>query len=66
MDEPTITCDDCEWPTIMCDDCEWEGWTADLHCSDEDEKSNKPTSEIAFNRCPDCGSLDIVDTDYND
>lgn len=46
---------------IECEKCGWQGDASELVCSDEDDKSNKPVSEIKFNRCPDCYSMDIVD-----
>ena len=50
-------------PEIECEDCGWQGDISELHCSDEDDKSRKPVSEISFNLCPDCGSANIVDYD---
>ena len=50
-----------EIPTIECEDCGWQGSGSELHCSDEDHKSDKPVAEIPFNLCPECGSKNIVD-----
>lgn len=49
--------------TIECQECSWSGDHSDLVCSDEDSDSEKEISEIDFNLCPNCGSLDIEDLD---
>lgn len=46
-----------------CEDCGWQGSYMELVCSDDDDKSDKPVSEIEFNRCPDCDGLNIVSID---
>lgn len=48
---------------IECEECNWMGDVSHLVCSDEDAASDKELSEIKFNRCPECGSTDIVDID---
>ena len=46
---------------VRCQDCSWEGAINELVCSDEDFKSDKPSRECNFNRCPRCNSLNIED-----
>lgn len=41
-------------PEIECPSCGWIGSPEECVCSEEEDKSEKPTSEIAFNRCPQC------------
>jgi len=48
---------------VECEDCGWQGSDTELVCSDEDDKSDKPVNQIAFNRCPRCDSMNIVDID---
>jgi len=43
---------------IECTECGWSGDYSHLVCSDEDFKSQKDCSDIKFNICPDCGSVD--------
>lgn len=44
--------------------CGWQGYTEDLLCSEEDDKSNKKVEEIIFNLCPRCGESEgIIDID---
>ncbi len=47
--------------TLECENCGWTGDPSELHCSDEDWDSDKATEDIKFNRCPDCGSTEVVD-----
>ena len=49
--------------THECSDCGWSGIPADLHCSDEDFESSKPVEETKFDRCPDCGSQNIIEVE---
>ena len=46
---------------VECEDCGWSGNDSELHCSEEDFKSNKSSKDTVFNRCPDCGGTNIVD-----
>lgn len=48
---------------IECVKCGWSGGTDECVCSKEDEKSDKPTTQIKFNRCPRCGGDDFEDLD---
>lgn len=43
---------------LECNECGWQGEPGELVCSDEDDASNKPVSEIKFNLCPDCWAVD--------
>jgi len=43
---------------IECLECGWQGSPSELICSKEDGKSDKPTSEIKFNICPNCETVD--------
>ena len=51
---------------VECNDCGWTGFASELHCSEEDNQSDKPVSQIAFNQCPRCGSTDVYDIDDDD
>lgn len=48
---------------VVCEDCDWTGHHSQLICSEEDDKSKKPVSEIKFDCCPECGSTNVVDYD---
>lgn len=49
---------------MECDECGWLGYVAELVCSEEDgNASDKPLDEIKFNRCPNCGSLEVYDVE---
>jgi DNA-directed RNA polymerase subunit RPC12/RpoP len=41
---------------VECLYCGWIGRWEELVCSEEDYHSDKPNSEIEFDRCPNCGS----------
>jgi hypothetical protein len=46
---------------IECIECGWSGRREELHCSDEDDNSEKKVDDIAFNCCPDCGEKDCFE-----
>ena len=54
---------DDDYYELECEDCGWSGHSSELVCSDEDDKSGKPPSEIKFIYCPDCEGSNIVDID---
>ena len=43
---------------IECLNCGWQGHVGELVCSDEDDRSDKPTNKIKFNICPQCETCD--------
>jgi len=46
---------------VQCEGCGWAGYVTELSCSQADYDSIKPSSEIKWDRCPECDSTDIVD-----
>ena len=58
-------CDD-DLPEIECTACGWQGAGSELQCSEEDFASDKPTSDINFDRCPNCGGTDFEDYEDDD
>lgn len=46
---------------IECIECGWSGRREELLCSDEDFESDKDSSQIKFNICPDCGEVDCFE-----
>ena len=51
---------------LECMECGWMGLYQELHCSEEDSKSDKPTEQIKFNLCPDCGGTEFEELEDDD